>query len=412
MQEEKKQKKKIRILAVTSSFPRSKTDWWGQFILKIYEHLPKDKFSITILAPHSPGSKFKENFGDINIFRFPYFYPFSQEVLTTGSGILHSKGSLLAKVQVFTFLLSEFIFLFFLLLTEKFDIVHSHWILPQGFFGAIAKYIFKIPLIVTIHGSDIFALKRLNFIKSFVLNRSTAVTANSTATQKEAYEVSPSSNPLLIPEGVDLSMFNSKKRDLQWRKKMNNDAEIILAVGRLIKWKGFNFLLKAMPKILKKFPKAKLVIVGSGPEEMNLKKIVESLKLSKNVVFLENVSHDKLSVMYASSDIFVSPSITNESSGEKEALGLVIIEAIASGIPVVASDSGGIKDTVDGKSTGFLAREKDPDDIAQKTIDLLSNFKIRKEIVREGLRHVGERYSWHILAKKYSDLYKKCIELT
>ncbi|MBI2613549.1 MAG: glycosyltransferase family 4 protein [Candidatus Levybacteria bacterium] len=404
--------KKIKILVVTSSFPRSKADWWGQFILKIYEHLPKDRFAITILAPHSPGAKLKENFEDINIFRFPYFYPFSQEILTTGSGILHSKGNILAKIQVSTFLLSEFVYVIFILLTKKFDIVHSHWILPQGFFGVIAKYIFKIPLIVTIHGSDIFALKKLNLIKSFVLRKSTIVTANSTATQREAYAVSSNSNPLLIPEGVDLNVFNSKKRDLQWRKKMNNNDQIIIAVGRLIKWKGFDYLIKAMPKILKKFPKVKLVIVGSGPEEMNLKKIVEFLGLDKNVVFLKNVSHDKLSVMYASSDIFVSPSITNEASGEKEALGIVIIEAIASGIPVVASNSGGIRDTVDGKSTGFLAKEKDPDDIAQKTTDLLSNLKIRREIIKKGLRHVEKRYSWDILAKKYSDLYEKCMKLT
>lgn len=410
--QEKKRDNKINILVVTSSFPRGKTDWWGQFILKIYEYLPKDRFTITILAPHSPGSGFKEKFGNINVFRFPYFYPFFQEILTTGSGILYSKDSILAKIQVLAFLFSEFAFLFSLLLTKKFDVIHSHWILPQGFFGVIAKYIFKVPLIVTIHGSDIFAFKKLNFIKSFVLSKSTAVTANSTATQKEAREVCPSSNPLLIPEGVDLKMFNVSKKNLKWKRNINNDDKIILAVGRLIKWKGFNFLIKAMPKILEKFPKAKLVIVGSGPEEQSLRNLAKSVRLNKNIVFLENVSHDKLSVMYASSDIFVSPSITNELSGEKEALGIVIIEAIASGIPVVASDSGGIRDTVDGKSTGFLAKEKDSDDIAQKTIDLLSNAKIRNEIIRKGLKHVREKYSWDILAKKYSDLYKKCVDLT
>lgn len=404
-----KSKNRIKVLVITSSFPREKTDWWGQFILKIYEHLPRKTFDVTILAPHAPKSKLKENIRNIRIIRFPYFYPFSLQLLTTGSGILHSKRTIFAKMQIFTFLLSEFLFSFYLVLTERFDLIHIHWILPQGFFGIVLKKIFRIPLIATIHGSDIFALRNLNGIKHFIIKNSTICTANSTATQKAAHKICPSINPLIIPEGVNLNMFNHKKRNIEWRKEINNNNQIILAVGRLIEWKGFKYLIKAMPKILKVFPKVKLVIVGSGPEENNLKNEVNQLNLDEKVIFHESVFHNKLSTMFASSDIFVSPSVTNNKSGEKEALGIVIIEAIASGIPVVASDSGGIKDIVDGCSTGYLAKEKNVDDIANKVIFLLSHSSVTKKMVRNGLKHVQKRYSWDIVAREYSELYIKCL---
>lgn len=402
-------KGKIKILVVTSSFPREKTDWWGQFILKIYEHLPAKKYSITVLAPHAPGAKLQENIGDIKVFRFPYFYPLSFQLLTTGSGVLHSRKKILAKIQIFTFLMSEFLFFFYLVSRERFDVMHAHWLLPQGFFGVLLNKIFRIPLVVTIHGSDIFALQKLNAIKYFTLRNSTVSTANSTVTQSAACTVCPKVTPLLIPEGVDLKLFNPKKRNFQWREKMNNNNQLILAVGRLIEWKGFKYLIKAMPKIRMVFPKAKLIIVGSGPEEGNLIQMVHRLKLDGKVIFLGNASHDKLSIMFASSDIFVSPSITNNKSGEKEALGIVIIEAIASGIPVVASNSGGIRDIVDGYSTGYLAREKDVDDIAGKVITLLSHSEVAKKMTENGLVYVKKRYSWDIIAKKYAKAYADCI---
>lgn len=398
---------KKNILVVTSTFPRYRDDWWGQFICKIYENLPQERFRVTILAPHSPRSKLTEKWGNIVIIRFPYFFPFFLERLTTGNGVLHSMNGIFAKLQVAIFLLSECIFMLYLLIFRKFNVVHVHWILPQGFFAIILKKIFKIPVIVSAHGSDIFGLQKLNFIKSFILNNSTVVTTNSTVTQSKILNICPKSNLLLFPEGVDVTLFNYKKRDMQWRKKINKDNKIILAVGRLIECKGFEFLIKAMPKILDKFPDAKLIIVGSGPEENNLKQIAEKLGLVKNIIFFASMPHDKLSVMYASSDIFVSPSITDIHSGEKEALGIVIIEAIASGIPVVASNSGGIKDTVDGSSTGFLTEEANPDDIANKVIILLSNSKLRKKIITNGLRYVRNKYTWDIIGKKYSELFEK-----
>lgn len=398
----------MKILVLTSSFPRGKEDWWAQFVLNLYKNLPKDKFDITVLAPHAFGSKIKERIDGIKIIRFPYFYPFSLEKLTSGSGVLHaSKKTILGKIQILTFVFAEFISVFLLLLQYRFDLIHVHWILPQGLAAAMAKYVFKIPFISTVHGSDVFSLQRFNMLKTFVLRQSDFCTVNSKATMETVLKLYPKTKVKLIPMGVDLTQFKRNKINKELRKEFKNKFPVILGVGRLIKWKGFDYLLKAMPAILSRFPKSALLLVGSGPEEEKLKKLAYDLglKINENLFFMGNMPHCELSKLYSSCDVLVSPSVTLSETGEKEGQGLVILEALASGLPVVASKSGGIQDMIDGQSTGFLVKEKNPADIAEKVILILENNTYRKKFITNGLRLVQEKYSWESIAKEFSKLY-------
>ncbi|MDP3940762.1 MAG: hypothetical protein Q8Q49_00475, partial [bacterium] len=101
-----------RILVLTSSFPRKTDDWWARFILNIYTHIPRPKYEITVLAPHSPGSVFSETMEGITIKRFPYFFPTRFERITSGQGVLHNDKSLTSKVQVITLIIFELLFFF------------------------------------------------------------------------------------------------------------------------------------------------------------------------------------------------------------------------------------------------------------------------------------------------------------
>jgi len=399
---------RIKILVLTSSFPCRKDDWYGKFVLNTYKNLSKEKYEITVLAPHAPLSKRKEEMEGLKIIRFPYFYPYSLQLLTGGSGILYGAKSLLGKLQIFIFLLMQFFSFFLLLKRNKFDIIHAHWLLPQGFLAVLGKMVFKIPVVVTVHGTDIFALNRLNKIKAFVLKNCDICTVNSEETKKKALMISSEVNLALIPMGVDLSVFSPQKKDAKWRRQFNDNHQILLGVGRLIEFKGFEYLIKALPIILRVFPKVKLAIVGSGPDEKRLKKIARQLKLANmHSVFLGNLNHQELSRIYASSDVLIVPSYTIEKSGEKEAQGLVVIEGLASGVSVVGSDSGGIRYIIDGKTTGLLAREKDYQDIAEKVIHLLSHPGRRRVMAKNGLKLVKRKYRWEIISDQFDQLYTK-----
>ena len=137
---------------------------------------------------------------------------------------------------------------------------------------------------------------------------------------------------------------------------------------------------------------------------------IKKLKLNKNVFFLGHTNPEKLTQIYASSDILVSSSITLTSTGEKEGLGNVILEALASGTPVIATRSGGIVDIIDGHSTGLLFEERNYKELAEKIISVLSEKKLNEKLSRDGLKFVKNKYDWKKICKELGDLYEEIIK--
>lgn len=405
--------KKIKLLVLTSSFPRFKNDWWQQAVLSIYSHMDKNKFEITVIAPSGPGAKASERIDGVNIKRFSYFYPPTLQLLTSGEGILYSskKMRFLGKIQIVTFISAEFFSVLSILVKNDFDVIHANWILPQGLIAVIAKFIFRKPVVVTIHGTDIFALNKFNFIKAFILKHCDVCTANSSATFDAANKIYPSTKNKIVHMGVDIKRFDPRKRDKNFRQEFGDNPKIILGVGRLIKWKGFEYLVRALPLVLAKFPQAKLIILGSGPEENNLKRLAHklSLEMDKNIFFLGHVGPDRLPNLYASVDVVVSPSITVAKTGEKEGQGNVVLEARASGTPVIASRSGGLVDSINGKSTGLLFKERDFKELAEKIIYLFSNKTAYEKLARNGLKLMRTKYPWEKTSQSFAKIYESLV---
>ncbi len=405
--------RKTKVLVLTSSFPRYKSDWWQQAVLSIYSNMDLNKYDITVIAPGAPGAKRSEKIEGVNVKRFSYFYPTSLQILTTGEGVLYTsrKRRILGRIQVVTFVLSEFFSVLSTLAKTNFDIIHANWILPQGAVAVIAKFIFRKPVIVTVHGTDIFALNKFNFIKYFILKYCDLCTTNSSATCEAAYRINQKANLKIVHMGTDIKLFDPSKKDNEWRKQFGDNPKIILGVGRLIKWKGFEYLIKAFPLVLVKFPEARLIIVGKGPEEENLKKLSTKLNLEKdkNIFFPGHFERDRFPYVYASSDLVVCPSITIAATGEKEGQGNVALEARASGTPVIASRSGGLIDTIDGNTNGLLFEERDYNKLAEKIIGIFSDEKLRKKLSKNGLKHVRENFSWRKTSQKFEELYETLI---
>lgn len=409
----------IRVLVVTSSFPRSREDWSAQFVFNIYKHFPRGKYKVTVLTPHAPGARLFEQIEGIRIIRFPYFFPFSLQKITTGSGVIHSsKRSLLAKIQIATFICSENLFLWYLLFRHQYDIIHAHWILPQGVSTIVAASLFHIPVVVTVHGSDVFALKPFNFLKQWVLNHSAVCTVNSKATEQIVKRLSPHAATMCIPMGVDMNVFKPEKRNKKFHNDVNTEGgPIILAVGRFIKWKGFHYLIQAIPFVLNSYPNARFILIGSGPEEAYLKQIADNMSLiiDKQIQFLPTVSHKRLAVIMSSSDVFVVPSITDEQTGEMEAQGLVAIEALSSGVPLIVTNSGGLPYIIDNNTTGLVVKERNANVLSSAIVRLLRDRDKQKLFVANGLRLVKDQYSWDKIGKKFdtllTDVYRKAYEV-
>ena len=162
-----------------------------------------------------------------------------------------------------------------------------------------------------------------------------------------------------------------------------------------------------MKDVTKNFPTAKLVIGGNGPEKGNLERLTEELNLKKNVFFAGYIEDIDLPEYYGFADVFCLPSINL--NGQTEALGVVLLEAMACGTPVIGSDVGGIPDIIEDGYNGFLVPEKSPKDLADKIIELLSNRKLAEEFAANGLKTVREKFSWDRVIEKFRNVYEQVL---
>lgn len=397
----------MKIGMLASSFPRFEGDYAGSFLYHLARKLTEKGFELVIIAPFAPGYARFEIWDGMKIYRFPYFWPAKYHRLCYGSGILYNiKRNKLALCQVPFFIASELYWTKWVIDKESIDILHAHWLIPQGLTGFFLKKIRGIPLVLTIHGSDVYALtsKFLSTIKAGVIRKADVCTVNSSSTLGVVQRISHRGRYEVIPMGVNIEQFNLKNqnRDREKREKEN----VLLYIGRLINLKGVNFLIEALPRVLAEYPATKLVLVGNGPERASLIKLSSDLGVAEAVIFEDYIPHEELPDRFHQADIFILPSIVDD-QGCTEGLGVVLLEAMAAGVPVIGNRVGGIPDIIKDGETGLLARPKDPGDLAEKIICLLREKDLRERLVKNGLDYVRENFSWDKLADSFGTIYQR-----
>jgi len=397
----------MKILVTGTTFPRWKNDTEPSFVYDLSELLAKRGFDVIALAPHHKGAAKQEIMGSVKIIRFPYFFTRFEKLCYDGGVIPNIKKYWYAKFLMPLLVVSEMIYAFRIAKKAKIDAIHAHWIVPQGFVAAIIKHLIGIPYIVTVHAGDVFPLKNkfLKWSGKVALKNAFYCTVNSNATKQAVTEVAKISNVDIIPMGVNLEAFAPSKKRNSIRKRLGINGPFIFTVGRMAEKKGFKYLIAAMPKILKRLPKAKLVLIGDGPEREGLEKLTSELKLDGKVVFAGKVTHKELENWYPTADVFVLPSIVTK-EGDTEGLGVVFLEAIASGTPIIGSNVGGIPDIIKHNKTGLLVPQKDKDALADAIIKVLTDKTLKKKLRKNALDFVKERFAWDLVADKFAEMFR------
>lgn len=401
----------MRVCIATTSFPRYDGDYAGIFIDQLSKGLAVKGVEIEILAPHDRGIKFFDYQNNIKINRFPYFFPLKYQQLSYGNGLLSNlRNRRITAIQLPFFILAELLSLLWIIKKQKIDLVHAHWSLPQGLLGVICKRIFKIPCVTTFHGSDIYGLKHPIFkrLNRMTIRDSSICTVNSRATAQKVREIYDRQDIKIVPMGVNPDGFSRICRSDDRTAKMDASEEIILFVGRLIDLKGVEYLIRALPRVLQKRPQSKVVVVGEGPMKESLQALRDRLNLETKIAFVGHVSHDRLAEYFSTARLFVLPSIINE-KGETEGLGVVLLEAMACGLPVIGSRVGGIEDIINDGENGLLARPKDSEDLADQIIRLLSDENLRKKVIKNGHALIGEKFSWNVVTNHFIDIYRDAL---
>lgn len=396
------------LVTASSAFPRWKSDPMPTFVYDLCRQLSGRGVDVAVLVPHHPAAKRFEVVDGVRVHRFRYFFPSSLEQLCYDGGILpNMKKSFLARLQLPFLVVAEFFSLLSVAGRERPDIIHAHWILPQGFTAAVIGKLLGISVVVTAHAGDVFPLNKPLFrmFSRFSINSAAAVTVNSSYT-KAAVEELTAKKASVIPMGVNISLFSSPSVSAATaiKRKYSIKGKMLLFVGRLAEKKGVNFLISAMKSVVAGFPGCKLVIVGDGPEKQALVQQAQQLGLWNSIVFAGSLPNKELPPYYRAADVFVLPSIV-DSRGDTEGLGVVLLEAIAAGTPVVASSVGGIPDVVIGNRTGLLVGQKDPQQLAAAVVSLFKNKQLAKKLAAAAKRYVEAGYSWKRVGEEFAAVF-------
>ncbi len=400
---------KLKIMFITSKFPRYLEDTQPRFVYNLAEALKELGHELHVVAPHDKGAKKQEVMNGINIYRFQYFYPASWQKVSYGPGIPENfNAGIMAKLQMPFFALAE------ASLSKKIakkinpDIVHAHWALPQG----IAARKTGKPYVVTLYGGEVFLAKRLKLIGMLdrILREAGMAVAITTGLEEVIKEAGVKTELEIIPAGIDMEEFKPGiEGSKELKKKLCPDNELLVFfVGRLVEKKGAEYLIRAFAEVIKKTGNAKLIIGGEGPLGSKLKELAKDLDLKDNVIFTGSISRKELPRYYAAADLFAAPSIIDR-TGDRETQGVVLLEAMASKTAVIGTNTGGIPDVISNSKVGILVPEKDSEALAKAIIKLLKDKKLRKKYAEHGYQHAKKNFTWKKIAGDYEKVYREIL---
>lgn len=386
---------KKRLLVTASTFPRWKGDTEPRFVLDISKHMLQE-FDVSVLVPATPGAKDEEIMEGVHVIRYHYFPIHKWETLCyPGAIVPRVKEKKIRTLLVPCLFFALWINLF--KIRNKYDAIHAHWIIPQG----IVQSFINKPFVITGHGGDVVSFNKgfIRKLKERCIERASAITVVSDYLKEKINEISQDSVVDVISMGVDTEQFGPEFRCENYFGQ--GKQKVILFVGRLVEIKGVTYLIEAMKEV-----DALLVIAGEGPLKETLMKQAE--ENNSNVMFVGSKTHEELKYIYASADIFVAPSIITE-RGEKEGFGLVYLEAMASGIPVIVSEETGFATNIRDGINGMVVRPKSIDMIVEKINALLTNQDLYQNMVSRS-QDIVRRYDYKEIAKNYCDVINRVMK--
>lgn len=229
-------------------------------------------------------------------------------------------------------------------------------------------------------------------------NRCDAIIAPANFVKEELLSFGVKRPITVIPNGVDIEKFDKAKKGLIRKKlKIKKDGKIVLYLGRLAKEKSIDFLIRVFAKVEKKNPNTYLLIAGDGPYKEKLENLVKNLNLTGKVIFLGLVAFKDVPSVYKEADIFAFASQT-------ETQGMVVLEAMASGLPVIVAKDRVFQDVIENGVDGFLVEKKEAE-FGEKLENLLRDDKLREKI-SEKAKKKAQQFSLDEIAKKFDTLYK------
>jgi glycosyltransferase involved in cell wall biosynthesis len=286
---------------------------------------------------------------------------------------------------------------------NNYNLSHSFFTVPCGFLSLVLKWQYKIPYIVSLRGADVPGYaERFSFIYNLlkpviktIWKNSSAVVSNSQGLKDLALKSREGQEIDVIYNGIDTEQFFPKP------ELKNTMSQFIITTGasRVTQRKGLNYLIEAVAQLLPKDPNILVKIMGDGDAKDELEKLAKNLGIENNIKFIGRIPSENTTPHYQEASLFVLPSLN-------EGMSNAMLEALASGLPIIATDTGGTKELLNDGENGFIVKMKDSSDIAEKIEKLIQNPELRQKMASES-RKIAENFSWKKVASQYAEIYKK-----
>ena len=387
----------MKILMLSWEYPPRVVGGISRVVHDLSQKLVKDGQDVTVVTYRDGDTPYYEDDDGVKVYRVDNFMiapnNFIDWVMQLNFNMIAKAGEIIAK-------------------EGKFDVIHAHdWL--AAYAAKTLKTSYDIPMVCTIHATEAGRnsgirtdmQKYINDTEWLLTYEASEVIVNSNYMKSEIQRLFglPFEKINVVPNGVNLNSFNNVYRDYDYRRRFAMDNEkIILFMGRLVYEKGIQHLIAAMPKILDHYHDTKLVIAGKGGMLDELKAQANNLGISQKVYFAGYLNSKDVKKMYRCADISVFPSTY-------EPFGIVALEAMLAGVPVVVSDIGGLNEIVEHGVTGMKSYAGNPNSLADSILNLLFDHKLCDQVVKNAKAKVKAEYNWSKITSDTFYTYQKAI---
>ena len=387
----------MKILMLTWEYPPRVVGGIARVVYDLSRTLLKDGHDVTVVTYREGDAPYFEDDKGVKVYRVDNYMinpnNFIDWIMQLNFNLIAKANELIAK-------------------EGKFDVIHAHdWLVAYA--AKTLKNSYNIPIVATIHATESGrnsgihdeTQRYINDTEWMLTYEASEVIVNSNYMKNELQRLFglPYEKINVIPNGVNLNLFNGIEKDYNFRRKYAMDNEkIILFMGRLVYEKGIQHLIAAMPKILNGYHDSKLVICGKGGMLDELKAEAESLGIAQKVYFAGYMNGKDVQKMYKAADIAVFPSTY-------EPFGIVALEAMLSENPIVVSDVGGLNEIVQHRENGMKSYAGNPNSIADSILELLYDHKLCADITKKAKNKVRNEYNWSKIAQDTHFAYQKAI---
>ncbi len=387
----------MKILMLTWEYPPRIVGGIAKVVYDLSKRLIKDGHEVTVVTYKEGEAPYYENDKGVEVYRVDNYMINPNNFI---DWIMQLNFNLIAKASE---IMNK---------NGKFDVIHAHdWLVANA--AKTLKTSYNIPIVATIHATESGRnggirdeqQRYINDTEWMLTYEASEVIVNSNYMKNEVQRLFglPFEKINVIPNGINQNIYNGIERNYEFRRKYARDNEkIIMCAGRLVYEKGFQYLIDAAPKILNRYHDAKFIIAGKGGMLNELKAKANYLGISDKVYFTGQLSPKELYTMYRCADIAVFPSTY-------EPFGLVAIEGMFAGTPIVVSDIGGLNEIVEHGVTGMKSYAGNPNSIADSILALLFDYQLAYNIAKNGKAKVKETYNWTKIAQDTHFIYQKSI---